>query len=160
MENGNMTDTTRLVLEVEDNMNIYERGALLTGRVAEEGEFKTPLQLLRAAGLDFTVDTLPLYTEDGQVLAKTRVRDDNGMLTSVPARQNYRALVRRDTRMHFGIVSDRYRPLQNVTAAKTVFKATVDGFGAEMTGCGSFTGGLVTYLSGRLLKYEHWGPWE
>lgn len=98
----------------------------------------TAAEAIAAAGLDWEVDVRPLYARRH---GDNMLRREEGLPTivEIPHRN---AVIRRDTGAVFGIVSDRYEPVQNTRAF---------GFFDEVVG----EGAAVYHTAGSLGAGEH-----
>ena len=114
-----------------------------------EGQAMTAAQAIEAAGLDWEVETQPVYTRSAKPRRPWRLGDE--LYTEIPRR---RAVVRQDTQEVFGVVGDQYTPVQNQTACD-VLDAVVGTGDATYHSVGSLWGGRRVFFLAKLMgDYE------
>lgn len=86
----------------------------------------TPQEMIKAAQLDWTVDTQPMFLSDGNEVT------------------GHRALVRSSDKSILDVVGNAYRPIQNEQAFR-FFKEFVEAGGAKMETAGSLRGGKYVW---------------
>ena len=95
-------------------------------------------EALTASGLDWEVKTIPVFAQ----LPKDQWEEFSRTKLPLP---NYRAIQRVDTQEVFGVLSDKYIPLQNKQAF-SVFRPLVESGELELETAGSLLNGRKTWI--------------
>lgn len=118
-------------------------------------DYPTSSEAIAFAGLNYTVEKLPLFTLDQPNMQQSQQTRENGCIEAVQPSivvPDYYATVRTDSNQVLGVVGNDYEVVQN-TDAFTFFDSIIGGAGIQYETAGALGNGERIFITAKLPDY-------